>query len=167
MCVNRKTFEWWSLLGFSGKQNSLCWICLDLRWFQTNVSFHIHSLDLSSRFWIKWMDLDIGGLGTTYQDECVKRSKTPWTPVGFAAVPSPHCGTHLPQGTSLLKMHSTSCAFISSDSESHSEWSSFCSHVVHNSCKNMISAVSTSKGGIQACVWKDLLRDQFCLSFYN
>lgn len=160
MCVNRKTFEWWSLLGFGGKQNSLCWICLDLRWFQTNVSFHIHSLDLSSRFWIKWMDLDIGGLGTTYQDECVKRSKTPWTPVGFAAVPSPHCGTHLPQGTSLLKMHSTSCAFISSDSESHSEWSSFCSHVVHNSCKNMISAVSTSKGGIQACVWKDLLRDQ-------
>lgn len=74
MCVNRKTFDWWSLLVFSGKQNSLCWICLDLRWFQTNVSFHIHSLDLSSRFWIKWMDLDIGGLGTTYQDECVKRS---------------------------------------------------------------------------------------------
>lgn len=103
MCVNRKTFEWWSLLGFSGKQNSLCWICLDLRWFQTNVSFHIHSLDLSSRFWIKWMDLDIGGLGTTYQDECVKRSKTPWTPVGFASVPSPHCGTHLPRVPAFLR----------------------------------------------------------------
>lgn len=113
-----------TIVRVGGKQNSLCWICLDLRWFQTNVHFHIHSLDLRSRFWIKWTDLDLSGLGATYQDECVKWSKTPWTPVGFAAVPSPHCGTHLPQGPSLLKMHSTSCAFISSDGESHSEWSS-------------------------------------------
>lgn len=56
---------------------------------------------------------------------------------------------------------------LSSSGESYSEWSSFCSQVVHNSCKNMISAMSTSKGGSQACVWKDLLGDQFCLSFYN
>lgn len=81
-----------TIVRVGGKQNSLCWICLDLRWFQTNVRFHIHSLDLRSRFWIKWTDLDLSGLGATYQDECVKWSKTPWTPVGFAAVPSPHCG---------------------------------------------------------------------------
>lgn len=56
---------------------------------------------------------------------------------------------------------------LSSCGESYSEWSSFSSQVVHNSCKNMISAVSTSEGGSQACVWKDLLGDQFCLSFYN
>jgi hypothetical protein len=29
----------------------------------------------------------------------------------------------------------------------------------------MISAVSTSKGCNQACIWKDLLRDELCFSF--
>lgn len=76
------------------------------------------------------------------------------------------CSEPLTTGLSpSLKMHSTSCAFSSSYDESYCEWSSFCSYVEYNSCKNMISAVSTSKGGNQAYIRKDLLRDEFCFSF--
>lgn len=63
------------------------------------------------------------------------------------------------------EMHSASCAFSFAYDESYSEWSSFCSAVVHNSCKNMVSALSASKVCSEACVWKDLLRDKFCFSF--
>lgn len=67
----------------------------------------------------------------------------------------PHMGLTYLKVPAFLGTHSTSCAFSSSYGESDGEWSSFCSHVVHNSCKNMTSAVSASKGGSQACVWKE------------
>lgn len=66
------------------------------------------------------------------------------------------------------KMHSTICAFsFLLYDESYSEWSSFCSSVVHNSCKTDFSCVNFK--GLQSgiYIWKDLLREEFLFFIYT
>lgn len=96
---------------------------------------------------------------THYLSGLCYRTPRRWSNSSPCACFSPNSGMLVSQ-----KMHSTSCAFsffFFLYDESYSEWS-FCSAIVHNSCKKSDFSCVNFKGlqsGIY--IWKDLLREEF------
>ena len=79
--------------------------------------------------------------------------------MGFAAAPpllkiSPTVSLFPSPGMMASHMHSTNCAFsFFLHHESQSEWSSFCSAVVHNSCKKKSDFSCVNFKGVQSGVY--------------
>lgn len=126
------------------------------------------------------MDLEVGGTEATKRQMSSLCSSCSHYVSGIAAAPlivevTPHpmSASHLIQECWLPRKRSVQVVFLAFIylflyDESYSEWSSFCSAVVHNSRKKTDFSSVNFKGlrsGIYT--WKDLLRKEFLFFIYT